>query len=617
MATKLTRFGANVDPTKWKQDFLDQVVDAGDEKTFLKPLFTKYWKKEAELRDAILAGSMVEFSVDEKVIAYKLIAKTPLAKSKVKELDPKLVTMKWKSSGRAKPKAGESNAEKIERGMKYLDAAGDVKDGVFLIVEVASAANPLGVLVTSAGLIDKAIGVGIGLASNRRKWGEEIYKSALSRLWEFGKDKLHARKLEVLKKNMTSDVRARAEYVAMLTKDLNTIQSQHEEFRQKEVEITEQVRQLSVASHEWMQQLKDCVAELKKAMALGVTMEQFSQMKREMDGLIKAQKELEAYREKYVFGGAKDLWERGAPSINEAAKTISELEKEISDATSTDWFAKKLRELQSGGGGDREDSTEDKVKDKGEDAAEVAEDLSELYETATEVLEGLKEAASEWNIGGALWTVFTSIPNLFDLKKTIDKYRADKNKWQTEQRGIWDALEGAYNRWHLASPPTEPSKREAWLKKAEIELAKMNEDVEELKRKQTAMEDVAVSHNENIQRAYRESEKLVKKAKADYQRLVQSTQKRLKHALEVLKNPRFKDKLRRRELQSERDTIVNRQKASKQELEEKIADLKKLEDWVAEENTAVVEILNEGIGQDINQRAIEIEALEKKIAALG
>jgi hypothetical protein len=604
MPTKLIRFGKDIDPARWDSDFKKKIADAGDEMLFSLAIVKKCWA--IGMKEVCEAGSSMELSIDPAKFAWTLSPKTPAAKEIAKKTKPEILKREGRSSGRAKieaPDPSDSKAAKVEKTLKILDAVGNVKDFVTFIVAVpAVGLNPLGLLAAGWKTLDTAVGLGIGLANHRDAWGAEISKSALTRLADYATEKLQEQRMAALQAAANDSVKARALYVSKLEKDLLKIKAQHAEFVKRETELTSETQQLSIATHKWHKTLETQYAELAKCLKAGLTPEQYSKIIVGMDKIIAANKELHAFHQKYVMDTANDLWKRGAPAINEAARTIANLEKEIETAKSTDWFAKKLQE--SGKGKDTRTPDTDDVIDPAQ-----AKEFADL-------MLALSDDVNLWDVGGTVQLVLNTVTGLYNFKETINNFRTGANKWRTERKSVWQTLESGWNNWTLSKMPTTPAEKIKWKQAAAIELEKMESAANELKQKQSSMESVVMKHNENLQAAYRKAVADMTAARKAYDEAIQKTKRSLDKAQTTLKNPRFADKQRRKELQSIVGQIQNKRNELKKRLDEKALELTKVEDLAVQENKYCMDILNEGHDQDINKRSTEIHKLREKLATV-
>jgi hypothetical protein len=603
MPTKFIRYGKDVDPAHWDDGFKKKIVEAGDQHLYSMAIVKKCWA--LGMKQLCEAGSTMELSIGVKEFTWVLSPKTPAAKEIAKQTKPEIINRKGLSSGKAKveaPDPSDSKAAKVEKTLKYLDAAGNIKDFVtFIIAAPAVGLNPLGLLAAGWKVLDTAVGMGIGLANRRNEWGAEISKSALTRLADYATEKLQERRMAALQSAAGDDLKARALYVAALEKEVVKLKSARAEWIGRETELTQETQQLSAAAFKWHKHLETNTSALIKCFKAGLTPEQFNKIVTGMEKIIASHKELSVFHQKYVMDTANDLWRRGAPLINQCTTTINGLEKEIETAKGTDWFAQQLEK--SGG-------------KKGETpGSEAITDPAQAKEFADLML-ALSDDVNLWDVGGTIQLALNTVAGLYNFRETINTFRAPTNKWRTERKSVWQTLETGWNNWTLSKMPTTAKEKEKWKQAAAIELEKMQSAANELRQKQSAMEDVVLKHNENLQKAYGKAVADMNAAKKAYDEGIQRTRRTLDKAQATLKNPRFTDKQRRKELQSIVGQIQNKRNELKKRLDEKAAELTKVEALAAQENKYCVDILNEGHEQDINKRAVEIEKLQKQLASV-
>ncbi|HVX86546.1 MAG TPA: hypothetical protein VH253_17320 [Phycisphaerae bacterium] len=604
MATKFIRYGKDVDPAHWDDGFKKKIVDAGDQHLFSMAIVKKCWA--LGMKELCEAGTTMELTIDVKEFTWVLSPKTPAAKELAKKTKADIINRKGRSSGKAEvvaPDPSDSKAAKVEKTLKYLDAGGNIKDFVTFIIAVpAVGMNPLGLLAAGWKTLDTAVGMGIGLANHRNAWGAEISKSALTRLADYATEKLQERRMEALKAAANDDLKARALYVAALQKEVLKLKTARAEWVQRETELTNETQQLSAAAFKWHKHLETTTSDLIKCFKSGLTPDQFNKIVTGMEKIIASHKELSGFHQKYVMDTASDLWKRGAPLINQSAVTINALEKEIEAAKTTDWFAKQLQNSGEG-------------KKSATSGSEGTMDPAQAKEFADLML-ALSDDINLWDVGGTIQLALNTVAGLYNFKETINAFRTPTNKWRSERKSVWQTLETGWNNWTLSKMPTTPKEKEKWKQAAAIELEKMESAANELRQKQSAMEDVVLKHNENLQKAYGKAVADMNAAKKAYEEGIQKTKRTLDKAQGTLKNPRFSDKQRRKELQSIVGQIQNKRNELKKRLDERVAELGKVEELAAQENKYCMDILNEGHAQDINKRAAEIEKLQKQLATV-
>jgi hypothetical protein len=83
--------------------------------------------------------------------------------------------------------------------IKTIDVLGlgtGVTFAVLGAVGVGAALSPAALAFLSLGVVDRLLGVAVGLVQSRQRWGAEINAGLLSRLGATAKEKLHQRKLD-------------------------------------------------------------------------------------------------------------------------------------------------------------------------------------------------------------------------------------------------------------------------------------------------------------------------------------------------------------------------------------------------------------------------------------
>jgi chromosome segregation ATPase len=473
--------------------------------------------------------------------------------------------------------------------IKTIDVLGlgtGVTFAVLGAVGVGAALSPAALAFLSLGVVDRLLGVAVGLVQSRQRWGAEINAGLLSRLGATAKEKLHQRKLDTLKNAAGDSLRAKAAYVGAVTADLHKLREEHRAFTQRADEILQQIQRLDQDTKQHFAEVKAGFEKLvREARANPLSQAAARAVQEATEKYNASAKALVDEREKLLLAAGADLDERGMRTINEAAVAIERLEQDLAEVERLDW---------SGAFGDRgpigiAHRAARAAAGHGEDAITLASIGLDVAEMA-----GAFDAQS----------VVTIVQDTVVLAGMIRNALNGTRKWKGEAKTLGDLvkrlLTEAKLNWNKSL--TDPREKARYLELAKNKLAELQREARRLRERQAAEERV-------VQDGFNQ-------ANAKYASLAE------RHAAARRK---YDDALRRfdaaagkykgvRGIPRELAALFEREHKAREAFEKLERELEQLTSAVLEFKREGADVLNIGHEQDINKLGAEIETLEREMA---
>jgi hypothetical protein len=601
----------DANPKLWSAQTLATIQEQGDADGALQDLMIKRWKLGIE--ESCEAGAELHLFADEKVIGYRVFTAD---KNVQKFIDNMRVAVEGKLPKKAAPAKQDSAVTQgtdkaVTKTIKVVTAAGQVASVTVFVLSAAALAgmslNPITAPLAALGLLNQAIGIMIGIAEKRKKWGTEVNKSALARLGEWGKEKLHVRRVKALKEKGGDSVAARADYCAVLQEDINKLKQQLNEFRDRADRLLEEASHAKKIADQAQAKIGQAEQEVQARVKAGqpIAPEDVATL----ETIAAKYDELARYKVENMLQSQDDLWGRGAPTINDISARIAEMEDDIKEATTGAWFANAARKLYPTGGASDGPSSR---------TAEVA--AEESPETAMAVANigvELAEVIGDFKVTGLL-SILNELKGVaVSVAKVVAAAKEDRAKWDVMDKSITQKLEDWWNRRKeaRAKAGTDPAAFTAWQQLATQHLADMKEELAKVKERQAVAEQVALNASTSINDLYGQQAEKVKQAQQTFEEVKVKSQRIVKTAQDFL--ARYKD-LDPQEKQTLLDHISKADEAQAQ-MAKALADAQKnlagVEAFCLKKKDECVNVLNEGLDQSINEKQKAIDDLQAELAS--
>jgi hypothetical protein len=604
----------DANPNLWSAKTLELIQEQGDGAGVLQELMLKRWKLGID--EACAAGAEVHLFADEHVIGYRLFTAD---KTGQKIIDTKLKTaVESKLPKKAAPQPQKSavlqGTEKaVQRTIKVVTAGGQVASLTIFVISAAAVAglslNPITVPLAALGLLNQAIGIFIGIAEKRKRWGTEVNKSALSRLGEWGKEKMHLRRLKALKEKGGDSLAARADYCAVLQEDINTLKKQLQEFRERADKIIEEAENAKKIADQAQGKMAEAENELRQRVEARQPIS--PQDVELLETVAQKYDELADYKVKYMLRSQDDLWGRGAPTINEISAKIEEMEADIKEATTGQWFDNAAKKLFATGGPDGGPSRRT-AEVAAEEAPEVAMALANISAELAEVIGGFK-------VGG-LVSILNELKGVaVSVGKVALAAAENRAKWDVMNKGFVQKMEDRWNQRKeaksRAEAATDAAALAAWQQLATQHLADMKEELAKVKERQTVAEQLSLNASTRINELHAEQAAKVKEVENTFAEVRSKSQRVIKTAQDFL--GRYKDLDR-----DEKSTLMDQMKKAVEaqtQMAKVLADAQKnlgaVETFCLKRKEECINVLNEGLDQSINEKQKAIDDLEAELAS--
>src|SRR5262245_15651220 len=246
--------------------------------------------------------------------------------------------------------------EKLEKAgevghvvVTYAGAAGSVVSITLVIAgvsAVSAVSGPAAPIVAALGLLNLAIGVCIGIHQKRQKWGAELHHTATERLKEVVQEKLYEMKLNCLKKESQSSMKARVKYHAELTKKLEELVELINTYHQRCDEAMRDAQQASFLYWQAMAKLDEMDKALRETAKKAIKQEDVPTVVTEAARLLKLTEGLAKFREQHVFGGLEeDMETRGFRTLKDLYPERDRIQAELKRVDSDTWFDSMFQAL--------------------------------------------------------------------------------------------------------------------------------------------------------------------------------------------------------------------------------------------------------------------------------
>jgi hypothetical protein len=601
----------DANPKLWSAKTLEMIRDHGDGAGVLQELIIKRWKLGIE--EACEAGAELHLFADDHVIGYRVFTAD---KSLQKIIDAKMKTaveskLPKKAAPEKQKSAGLHGTDKaVQKTIKIVTAGGQVASVTVFVLSAAAVAglslNPITAPLAALGLLNQGIGILIGIAEKRKRWGTEVNKSALARLGEWGKQKMHLRRLQALKEKGGDSVAARADYCAVLQADINTLKRQLNEFRERADTIIEEAGNARKIADQAQAKIAEAEQEVQARARASQPISQDDAAT--LETVAAKYDELADYKVKYMLESQDDLWGRGAPTINEISAKIAEMESDIREATTGPWFENAAQKLfPTGGPGALSSRT----------AEVAAEEAPEMAMTLANIGAELAEVIGDCKVSGILSILNELKGVVVSVGKIAVAARENRAQWDVMDKGIVQKMEDWWNRRQEAKrrAGTDPAAFADWQQLAMQHLADMKEELAKVKERQTVAEQVSLNASTRINDLYSEQVEKVKEAETSFEDVRKKSQRIVKITQEFFGKYKDLDK-------NEKQTLMDQLKQAAEaqaEMAKALADAQKnlgmVETFCLKKKEECMNVLNEGLDQSINEKQKAIDDLEAELAA--
>jgi chromosome segregation ATPase len=483
-------------------------------------------------------------------------------------------------------------ADVTEITLKTVDATGAVI-GVTIFVAVAAVAvtaAPAAIALLGLGVLNKLGGVAIGLVNRQKRWGEEINKSALSRLKDYGKQKLHERQVKSLKAHSEDSVKAQAGYVGTITTDLKALEAKQGEFQEKADDMEAEIKKLKedrdTALKVNAKNIGNLVAESEKH---PLTPEQVKELEENQKELLKADKELSGK----IDALEKDLQQRGRSTLKELSEGIDAMQQEIDEAKVVKGW-------------------ESKVKSSPEGAAALAAANADSVFTLGGIGYDVADMCVNWNPTAIL----TIIQDGKDLVEIIHDRTRKSEKWKKDVKSMPETIAKGIDaiRKKMNKKAATPKEKATLIGLLENDLADLKKDHQLFVARQGNEEKVVEGFFKDIERKFEGFDKAYEQAVAEQQEV----QKRFTACTKAIdQRTRGPEK---QELDEKDEKEFDKRLKQFDDSEKHLAEAKNVRDEltnaIKEAKTDGMDVLNAGHEQGISKLAREIQTLEKEIEKL-
>lgn len=476
-----------------------------------------------------------------------------------------------------------------EYTIKTIDVVG-LGTGVTLAVlgaaGVGAALSPAALAFLSIGVVDRLLGVAVGLAQSRQRWGAEVNAGLLSRLGATAKDKLHQRKLETLKNAAGDSLRAKAAYVGAVTSDLQRLREEHAAFTKRADEILEHIQRLDTDTKRHFAEVKARFEKLvREARANPLSQAAARQLKEATEKYNARAKSLVDERAKLLLAAGADLDERGMRTINEAAAAIERLEQDLASVDRLDW---------SGAFGD---GGQIGIAHR---AARAAAGHSEEAITLASIGLDVAEMAAAFDAQ----SIATIVQDTVTLAGMIRNALNGMRKWKTDAKTLGDVVQrlltDAKLNWNKSL--TDPREKARYLEIAKRKLEELQREARKLRERQAAEERVV---EEGFKQANTKHANLTERHAAALRKFEAAT-KRFDTAAGKYKNARG--------IPRELAVLFEQEQKAEEAFKRLDRELEQLTTAVLEFKREGADVLNIGHEQGINKLGVEIETLEREMA---
>ncbi len=476
-----------------------------------------------------------------------------------------------------------------EYTIKTIDAVGlgtGVTFAVLGAAGVGAALSPAALAFLSLGVVDRLLGVAVGLVQSRQRWGAEINAGLLSRLGATAKEKLHQRKLETLKNAAGDSLRAKAAYVGAVTSDLQRLREEHAAFTQRADEILAHIQRLDSDTKQHFAEVKAGFERLQRESRVHpLSQEAARQLRQASENYNARAKTLVEERAKLLLAAGADLDERGMRTINEAAAAIERLEQDLAGVERLDW---------SGAFGD---SGQIGLAHR---AARAAAGHGEDAITLASIGLDVAEMAAAFDAQ----SVATIVQDTLTLAGMIRNALNGVRKWKTDAKTLGDVIQrlltDAKLNWNKSL--TDPREKARYLEAAKRKLEELQREARKLRERQAAEERVVQDGFQQANAKYASLAERHAAAKRKYD----EAQRKFDAAAGKYKNVRG--------IPRELAALFEGEQKAREAFERLERELEQLTAAVLEFKREGADVLNIGHEQGINKLGTEIETLEREMA---
>ncbi len=473
--------------------------------------------------------------------------------------------------------------------IKTIDALG-LGTGVTLAVlgaaGVGAALSPAALAFLSIGVVDRLLGVAVGLVQARQCWGAEINAGLLARLGATAKEKLHQRKLETLRNAAGDSLRAKAAYVGAVTSDLQRLRDEHRGFTKRADEILEHIQSLDRETKRHFAEVKAGFERLVRESRDEPLSQAAARQLHEAAEKYNARAKLLAdERAKLLLAAGADLDGRGMRTINEAAVAIERLEQDLASVERLDW---------SGAFGDA--GPIGVAHRAARAAAGHGEDAITLASIGLDVAEMAAAFDAQ--------SIATIVQDTLTLAGMIHNALNGMRKWKTDAKTLGDVVErlltDAKLNWNKSL--TDPREKARYLEVAKRKLDELQREARKLRERQAAEERVV---EEGFNQANAKHAALAERLAAA-KRKYEAAQKRFDAAAGKYKHERG--------IPRELGVLFESEQRAREAFERLERELERLTHSVLEFKREGADVLNIGHEQGLNKLGAEIGALEREMA---